>query len=241
MKIFLIISFTLVLSAALSGATNRNKRDGSGNDGGWGAGDGGGRVAGEHDQVLSLDSYPAGELDAAEAEGILLIREEEKLARDVYLALAEMWNVPIFSNIARSEQTHMDSMGQLIQSYGLTDPVITDARGEFSDPVLADLYGTLTARGSASVEAAMEVGARVEELDIYDINRLLEETDNADIKVVYQNLVKGSRNHLRSFFGQLDKYGADFVPEYIAEEEFQKIISTPAESGSVITDPDFVF
>ncbi len=71
------------------------------------------------ESVLSL-SYQA--LNSSEVQGILYMREEEKLARDVYLKLYEMWKLPIFKNIAESEQIRMDLVKALIIKYNLTDP-----------------------------------------------------------------------------------------------------------------------
>ena len=46
--------------------------------------------------------------------------KEEKLARDVYNKLAEMYHeVQVFANIARGEWQHVDSVMQLIEKYGL--------------------------------------------------------------------------------------------------------------------------
>jgi hypothetical protein len=71
------------------------------------------------------------------------MREEEKLARDVYAALGDMRGQQIFTNIASSEQTHMDAMGTLIDRYSLEDPIITDVRGVFSSSALQSLYDEL--------------------------------------------------------------------------------------------------
>ena len=57
-----------------------------------------------------------------------VIREEEKLARDVYITLGEQWGLPIFASIAESEQRHMDAFGRLIDKYGLEDPVTDTVR-----------------------------------------------------------------------------------------------------------------
>ena len=45
-------------------------------------------------------------LSAKEASDLIFLREEEKLARDVYLALYDAWGTPIFLNISSSEQKH---------------------------------------------------------------------------------------------------------------------------------------
>ena len=65
----------------------------------------------------AISQIPAGELSEAEKEGILYMREEEKLARDVHLKLYEIWGLQIFRNIADSEQTHMDAVKLLISRY----------------------------------------------------------------------------------------------------------------------------
>ncbi|MCF7948690.1 MAG: DUF2202 domain-containing protein [Spirochaetia bacterium] len=185
----------------------------------------------------------AGTLNSAEEAGILLMREEEKLARDVYLTLYEKWNIPVFANIAASEATHMDSMELLIERYGLEDPVAdetTAARGSYQREEFEGLYSDLTARGLESYQAALEVGALIEDLDIADLQKLISESSNADVKVVYQNLIKGSRNHLRAFTRQLERYDGEYDPQYITKAEYQQIITSRNEAG-LITDPDFFF
>ncbi len=80
------------------------------------------------------------------------MREEEKLARDVYLQVADLWGMNIFSNIARSEQTHMDSVLSLIDLFGAVDPVGDRARDEFANQDLQALYNDLVSQGGLSVE-----------------------------------------------------------------------------------------
>jgi hypothetical protein len=136
--------------------------------------------------------------DAEEAD-LLLMREEEKLARDVYLSLYEQWGVSEFNTIAASESRHMASVEKLLDRYGLVDPVTTDVRGEFVNPELDAAYDQLLAKGLQSVEEAYEVGVAIEQLDIDDLNRVIDETTNSDITRVMQNLLRGSENHLRAF------------------------------------------
>ena len=195
------------------------------------------------DIELVLQGIEAGTLSSAEEAGILLMREEEKLAWDVYLTLYEKWNIPVFANIAASEASHMDAMELLIERYGLGDPLDDEsaaARGSYQREEFEKLYSELTAQGLASYQKALEVGALIEDLDIADLQKLISESSNDDVKVVYQNLVKGSRNHLRAFTRQLDRYDGEYSPQYITEAGYQKIITSRNEAG-VITDPDFFF
>ena len=135
-------------------------------------------------------------LSDAEIAGLKLMREEEKLARDAYMALHDEWNVPIFNNIANSEQTHTDAVKTLLDTYGIEDPVSTDDRGIFTDQKLQTLYDDLVNQGGASLLEALIVGATIEDLDLKDLNELIAQTENQDILLVYNNLRKGSRNHI---------------------------------------------
>lgn len=186
------------------------------------------------------DSSGPDNLSEEEKQGILLMREEEKLARDVYLALYDKWRLPVFSNIADSEKQHMDSVKTLIDRYNLSDPVENDVRGIFVNANLRQLYDDLVTAGNQSLLSALKVGATIEDLDIYDLERLIKQTDKDDIKVVYLNLAKGSRNHLRSFHAQIERNGGEYTPQYIDMDYFEKIITTKNEPGS-IWDPDYSF
>ena len=188
-----------------------------------------------------LESVEKGSLSSVEAEGILLMREEEKLARDVYLTLYDKWGLRTFTNIAGAESTHMDAMGILLERYNLDDPIKSDAIGVFTNPEMQNLYDTLVAQGSESFNAALNVGATIEDLDIYDLERLIADTDNDDLKIVYQNLLKGSRNHMRAFDMQLSRNGVDYQAQYMSDESLSLILNTDMERGSVISNPNFKF
>ena len=159
-----------------------------------------------------------------EAYGILYMREEEKLARDVYLALYDIWGVRTFANIAKSEQQHMDAVAYLISAKGLADPAAQAAPGEFQNPALAKLYTDLVAQGSKSIVDALKVGATIEDLDIYDLEKFIAETDDPNTITVYKNLLRGSENHMRSFIGQLSRYGAVYTAQFITAERLNSII-----------------
>jgi len=148
---------------------------------------------------VQIGSIPTSELGTEEAAGLLFMREEEKLARDVYNQLYSMWGQAIFQNIAQSEQTHMDQVKLLLDRYALTDPALT--AGQFSNPSLQALYDQLIAQGSVSLEEALNVGTLIEQTDIADLQTRIAQTDNSDIQLVYNNLMNASYNHLRAFTG----------------------------------------
>jgi hypothetical protein len=178
-----------------------------------------------------FESLPKEELTQEEIDGLLLMREEEKFAHDVYTKLYEIWGENIFLNISDSEQTHTDMVKDLLVKYELTDPADREAIGDFTNTDLATLYTQLTEQGSNSLVDALVVGATVEDLDIKDLEDLMAQTDNEDILAVYQNLQKGSRNHLRSFTRVLNRNGETYTPQYITQIEYDEIIGTPSENG----------
>ena len=176
-----------------------------------------------------LATIPTGTLTPEEVDGLLWMREEEKLAHDVYVALYDLWQVRIFSNIANAETTHTDAVKTLLDRYELDDPVADNPVGVFTNPEIQALYDDLVAQGSESLVEALKVGALIEDLDIFDLQSL--ETDVADVAQVYANLEKGSRNHMRAFISNLEQWGETYTPEYLTLEAFEQIISTPTERG----------
>ena len=136
-------------------------------------------------------------LSQEEVDGLLFMREEEKLAHDVYILLFDEWGLQIFANIAASEQRHTDAVLYLLGTYGLDDPAM--APGLFENPELQTLYDTLVAKGLTSIDDAIAVGMTIELKDIDDITGKIEETDKDDIIQVYTNLLDGSYSHFDAF------------------------------------------
>lgn len=179
-----------------------------------------------------IDGLPAEPLSEAEKNSLLFMREEEKMARDVYKAMFTKWNTAIFSNIASSEQTHMDAILMLLNKYELEDPVTANGPGVFTNQLLQNLYSQLILRGNISIAGACKVGASIEELDISDLATALVTVDNQDIIMVYNNLARGSRNHLRSFYKKILWAGETYTPQYLTQAAFDAIVNSPMETGN---------
>jgi hypothetical protein len=163
-------------------------------------------------------------LSDKEIAGLILMREEEKLARDVYTTLGNIWGTKIFSNISASEQTHTDAVKVLLIRYGITDPVTKDTVGVFASKAMQDLYNTLITKGKNSLTDALIVGAMIEDLDIRDLETLKQDTTKEDILTTYNSLQKGSRNHLRAFVKNIQANGGSYTPQYISQDEYNSII-----------------
>lgn len=169
-------------------------------------------------------------LSASESQSLTFTREEEKLARDVYLMFES--KDPVFSNIRASEQTHMDAVGTLLNRYELADPTAGKSAGQFQNTAIQKLYDDLVREGSVSSLSAAQVGVAIEELDIRDIQAARASVAHNDIANTFDNLTRGSRNHLRSFYGKVQELGGTYVPRYLDPKTFQTIVSSPKETGS---------
>lgn len=174
---------------------------------------------------------PSSTLTETDISGLVWMLEEEKLAHDVYATLYDTWGVRMFDNISHSEAQHMDAVQGVLERYHVTVPRLGDI-GTFNDPTLQTLYYDLIAQGQTSLEEALRVGAFIEELDIDDLNIRSAQTDNTDIRTVYDNLNRGSRNHLRSFVNQLSRYGVTYEPQVLEASSYQTIINDPLERGT---------
>ena len=177
------------------------------------------------------DQMTTGTLSDPEVEGLLYMREEEKLARDVYLTLYEEWGVPVFQNIANSEQTHTNAVRTLLDRYDIEDPAADNGVGVFANSTLQALYDQLVEEGSRSLADALRVGAAIEEIDILDLEEQIAQTDNSHIQLVYENLMNGSRNHLQAFASNLERRtGETYQPQYLGQTEYESIVES-SEKG----------
>ncbi len=219
-KQVLVLVFTiLVLNTSLSGCEKQK--------------DAPEMVGAETDQAVAqsgmraqLELLPVEPLSDEERDGLIFLREEEKLARDVYNYLHGLFNLNVFANIPKSEQQHMDAVKYLLDRYEIKDPAEGKANGEFVNKDLQELYDSLIAKGKVNAAEALKVGALIEEVDIRDLlNELNGSVDNQDIKLVYNNLIKGSKNHLRAFTGVLKTYGIDYTPVILDEKFYNDIVN----------------
>jgi hypothetical protein len=179
---------------------------------------------------LAACAAEAPTISDVERGDLAFVREEEKLARDVYLAIADVGGQS-FDNVASSEQTHMDRVGDLLDTYGVPDPSLGEA-GRFTNAELGALYGALVARGKASRPAALAVGCEIEELDLHDLEAIRARSSREDVRTSLDELMRGSRNHLRAFYGQLRASGGTYVPEHVEQATFDAIVASAQESGN---------
>lgn len=194
-----------------------------------GCGGGGG---GGSDKTIPLGTLQP--LAGTEEKTMLFVREEEKMARDVYLTLYSQWGDPTFYSIAtKSEQQHMNNVKAMLDNLGIADPVVDDSAGAFSNADIQALYGDLLTRGSATLNAGLAVGAYIEEFDLIDVQKARDEaasgSNQLPILQTYDSLLCGSRNHLRAFAAQLGAGGAGYTAQIMTQAQVDAIVNSPSE------------
>jgi len=169
-------------------------------------------------------------LTDSELAALLKMKEEEKLARDVYSVLSQKWGSSVFTNISAAENNHLNAIVLLLTNDGSTETSIGEA-GIFADAAVQTLYNDLIAKASVSIEDAYKTGALIEEMDIKDLTEALSSTTNENVTLLFDNLMKGSRNHLRAFNLQLTNLGITYTPIFISQDEYTQIVTSAMEKG----------
>ena len=175
-------------------------------------------------------------LNTNEIAGLKYMREEEELARDLYMTIFNNKGLTVFQTIStNSETVHAQKMLDLLNTYGEADPS-TGIANTYTDPALQTLSDQLinTATGATSTDLdALNVGALVEEVDIDDINAKKAQVQPVHALIIqtYDNLLCGSRNHLRSFVSQIEAItGTAYIAQVpTVAAEVAQILATPQE------------
>jgi hypothetical protein len=182
-----------------------------------------------------MAQWGGGSLSATEREHLLYMREEEKLALDVYRALYQKWQLSVFGSISRSEERHTTVVASLMPRYGVADPVANAGAGQFTNAHLASLYQQLMQKGSVSTLEALRVGALIEEVDIQDLDTAMAGTTKPDIQQVYQNIQRGSFHHLRAFVHAIELFGQGYQAQVLPQDRVNSIVNSPLVEGIVGT------
>ncbi|MBQ4819651.1 DUF2202 domain-containing protein [Aquimarina sp. MMG016] len=155
--------------------------------------------------LTGIIGYNQENMDSKAIQDMKYMLEEEKLALDVYMFLGEKWRLKIFDNIKQSEERHFKAIEELLIQNQVSYNVYNE-KGKFYNPEVQKLYNYLTELGSNSVKDALNVGVLIEETDITDIQKAINNTQDEYTKQVYSNLLRASKNHLRAFNRQLSRY-----------------------------------
>jgi hypothetical protein len=162
-------------------------------------------------------------LTEEEKVGLLFMLEEEKLARDTYIYMNNLWSMNQFDNIKNSEQTHMNAIKTILDQNNIDYTILPE--GQFDNENLQNLYNQFVIDGQVSSSNALQIGATIEDLDIVDLEDYINESTNQVLISTYQSLQCGSRNHLRSFVSAINNDESIYIPQFLTIEEYENILN----------------
>lgn len=183
-----------------------------------------GKVPNDSQYCRAVD-FPKQEISSDEEKELKYMREEEKLAHDFYSLMYDKWGLRPFGNITNAEERHMSALKSMLDKYSISDPVRDKSIGAFTNQDVRKLYDYLIEQGNKSEIDALKAGAEIEEIDIKDLISAIKDTDNKDLKFVYDNLMNGSYNHLRAFIRNLDRRNTEYYPRYLDKKTFDDILN----------------
>lgn len=139
-------------------------------------------------------------LTADDAAALTVMRDEERMARDLYKAIANRYDQALpFANITTSEQRHFDAIGVLLDRYDLADPAAGKPAGTYANAEIQSLYDGWWKRAQTSLDEAYTVGVELETRDIADLKAFMADSEVAAVDRVLGHLLAGSENHLQAF------------------------------------------
>jgi hypothetical protein len=179
--------------------------------------------------LLLLGSFvvaPAQYVTPVNKATLAVMREQQKLARDVYDSMHKVWGLALFEEIGSAEAAHMEAVKSLLDQFVVADPVAAtgDTPGKFVHRRFQQLYDSLVVLGTASPEGAFRVGAFVEEMDIVDLQRAVQATSSSDLKAIYKYMVVGSERHLLAFSRRLKRLGVIYQPVLLRAWEYERLV-----------------
>lgn len=179
------------------------------------------------DTQTTLDDLENNSITQKDKDALLFMLEEEKLARDTYDYLDNLYTINQFANIKRSEQSHMDAVANLLEQFDMPYTILPG--GEFANQDIQELYDQFVAKGAIDNINALEVGATIEDLDIVDLETFMADLSNSSVISIFEFLQCGSRNHLRSFTSALESSGSSYTPQFLTTDEYNLIVNDTNE------------
>ena len=169
-----------------------------------------------------------------EIQWLIYIREEEKMARDLYIGMYNSWGLSIFKSISEEEQEHINAMLELFKMYSIVDPLAGDVPRNYTNQHIANLHTSLLTQGMQSNKDGLKACALQEEISMQDLDLAMKSTQQQAINKVYSELQRDSINHLRSFIHSLEIFGERYMAVKIPQQTVDAIILDKMDRGFML-------
>ncbi len=183
-------------------------------------------------QKFAADSSATTSVSDQVRGDLLFIYEEEKMARDLYASFGEKWGWQTIGRVSMSESMHLNSVMNLLHTYGIPEPVLPT--GSYQSAAISELAKRLLNEGIASEDAALHSALYVEEYDIADLTKRMNDTADPSILSTYQYLLNGSNAHLRYFYSLLVENGGTYTPQVLSQQAFDAALASQGGVGPMM-------
>ena len=112
----------------------------------------------------------------------------------------------------------------MFQKHINPDPSINNNVNGLVKQGLVSLFDNLLTQGKLSALEALYVGAVIEEVDMLDLQQAIGTADNDHIRHMYENLLSGSRNHLRTYIKQIEEQGENYEALFLSQDEIDAVM-----------------
>ena len=180
----------------------------------------------------------SGELDSAETETLVYLREFTKFKWDIFNVssrVSEEENPArhsMYVSLAAEAENHLNDLKLLLDYYGIEDPVpmpyeTTWAFGYNNALVtdLANLYLNFVVWEQHSEEEVLDLIAYIVEMSIIDLRQAILETENSYLIDTYSELQAGAYPQLLTLISVYHTDPFDYEAQLLSQEEVEEIIA----------------
>lgn len=183
-------------------------------------------------------------LEANDEASLSYLREFSMFKRDIYSSSAFFCTfateddcAPLFLSLARKQQKHMNALKDLLVFYGISDPLLSEEHGDYSEGFLDDddLNIRTFVGWMPSYTFILENVAYLEEMNIRDLRLAIDETDEHRLISAYTKLISDNYVHLLQLASILHDDPLDYTSQILGAEEVEQILLDAMDLESKFT------
>lgn len=170
-------------------------------------------------------------LTTDEIEFIYAVREDEKLAHNLYIYFVTQYpTARQLANIGNAEINHITTIERVFTYYEIDFPTLGQP-GVFTDENRQAIYTRLTAQGS-TLHEAYQVMAALEEENIVIYSKVASELTNPNLQLIINNLAQSSENHFKVLVNQITAWGSIYTPTLLEASQYEEILDSVFQPGN---------
>jgi len=169
------------------------------------------------------------QIESSPADDLPNLLAQVDLTKDVNTTFYEVWQVPIFEELANTESRVITILTGTMKVMKLpVETTFLHQIGTYNHRGLQKLNDRLVLAGSNAKAEALVASAELEEHQILFLENALENTEDLDVILLYDRIRSISKDNLRDIVAELQKEGITYRPIVMSDKYFdmQVILET---------------